>query len=525
MPHLADHNNIPALSLYGSDAFWQEDPVNDSAGLTLGSNDTMMFLYPRTEKINGMKLDTRNSRQNHELQMMLNDFANVIYPIFEKQNVTMYSIIEDPHSIHRTRQTSSKMMLTGEHYDEPVCSVSPRVNLGAGGVPYAHSGASMIVLVEDEPYTISWTFVKPLSRNLWFATIIFFFYTGIVVWMIELPRNPEYQGSSLRQCSTALYFVFSTLTFSHGQIIRSPLSKIVVVIWCFVVLILVQSYTSSLSSILTTERLRPWVIDLDQLQRSGDFVGYQDDSCVRSFLMNCQNISESRLKTYTMKEEYAAALRKGSKNGGVSAIVGAIPYLTSFLSDNRYKDDFMMLGCTYTTPGFGFTFRLGFPLVQNHSTTIMNLPEGVSDSQLKVRCFGTTSVLMGDDTVPDFGSAPLTLQNFSGLFVITGSISTIMILIAIVRLVYAKCTGSRNTDMESARDNSVEDDPHSMQNGLDDNPSPSQQLLHEAEDDNSQGVRKSGQNDGGAQPDPVQQNVMHDGITPAGHFQIETNNV
>uniref|UniRef100_A0A8R7V0Y0 Ionotropic glutamate receptor C-terminal domain-containing protein n=1 Tax=Triticum urartu TaxID=4572 RepID=A0A8R7V0Y0_TRIUA len=99
--------------------------------------------------------------------------------------------------------------------------------------------------------------------------------------MIELPRNQEYQGSSLRECSTALYFVFSTLTFSHGQSIRSPLSKIVVVIWCFVVLILVQSYTSTLSSILTANRLRPWVIDLDQLQRSGDFVGYQDDSFVR----------------------------------------------------------------------------------------------------------------------------------------------------------------------------------------------------------------------------------------------------
>ncbi|XP_048544705.1 uncharacterized protein LOC125523688 isoform X2 [Triticum urartu] len=232
IPHLADHNNILALSFYGSDAFWQEDPVNDSAGLTLGLNDTMMFLHPRTEKIDGMKLDTRNSRQDHEGQVMLKDFANVIYPILEKQNISMYNTVKDmvrpvssplynrlrdPHPSYRKRRASSTTLLSGEHYDELVCSVSPRMNLGVGDVPYAQSGASMIVLVKDEPYTISWTFVKPLSRNLWFATIIFFFYTGIVVWMIELPRNPEYQGSSLRQCSTALYFVFSTLTFSHGQ--------------------------------------------------------------------------------------------------------------------------------------------------------------------------------------------------------------------------------------------------------------------------------------------------------------------
>ena len=54
------------------------------------------------------------------------------------------------------------------------------------------------------------------------------------------------------------------------------------------------------------------------------------------------------------KEEYAAALRRGSNNGGVSTIVDETPYLTSFLSDRRYKNDFRMLGCIYKTLGFGF---------------------------------------------------------------------------------------------------------------------------------------------------------------------------
>ena len=95
------------------------------------------------------------------------------------------------------------------------------------------------------------------------------------------------------------------------------------------------------------------MIDLDQLQRSGDFVGYQDESFVRSFLMK-HNISESKLRSYKKKEDYVVALRKGSMNGGVSAIVDEIPYLTSFLSDRQYKNDFKMLGCIYKTPGFGF---------------------------------------------------------------------------------------------------------------------------------------------------------------------------
>lgn len=73
--------------------------------------------------------------------------------------------------------------------------------------------------------------------------------------------------------------LFSTLTFSHGQqfglgfiwfsfllqfinnpsctgqIVRSLLSRFVVMIWCFVVLVLVQSCIASLSSLLTADRL------------------------------------------------------------------------------------------------------------------------------------------------------------------------------------------------------------------------------------------------------------------------------
>ncbi|KAE8768661.1 glutamate receptor 2.8-like [Hordeum vulgare] len=545
IPQLADQSHIPALSFNGSYpilcALWQKDHV--TAYLTLGSNDSMVSFYPRTKEINDMKLDTRNLRKNRKSQMVRTEFEDNVYPIFEKQNVTRnkhgYKIVKSFDYVFDVRWSK----LTGNISSSPRkrCKYSrsdKQVDSGAGEVTitkkgpatdftmtYTESGLSMIVLVENEPNTISWTFVKPLSRNLWFATIVFFFYTSIVVWMIEIPKNQEYQGSSLRQCTTALYFVFSTLTFSHGQSIRSPLSKIVVVIWCFVVLILVQSYTSSLSSMLTAKRLLPWVVDLDQLQYSGDFVGYQDDSFVRSFLVNRHNISESRLKNYATKEEYVASLRKGSKNGGVSAIVGAIPYLTSFISDTRYKNNFMMLGCIYEAPGFGFGFRLGFPLVRNLSSTILDPPEGVSNSQMELKCFGTTSTLMADDIVPNFGFAPLTLQSFSGLFVITGSISTLMILITIARLVYTKCSRSRNIDMESVGDNSVEEDSRSMQNGVDDNPNPNQQLLHEAGDDNFHGVREGGENDGGAHSEPVQQNDMHGSMAPAAHFEIETNNV
>ncbi|WVZ82212.1 hypothetical protein U9M48_029499 [Paspalum notatum var. saurae] len=99
---------------------------------------------------------------------------------------------------------------------------------------------------------IRWIFLKLLTKEFWLTTVGFFF-TGFVVWMIERSINPEFQGSDLEQFSTASYFALSTLTFSHGQILRSPLSKIVVVVWCFAVLVLVSSYTAQLSSMIAAE--------------------------------------------------------------------------------------------------------------------------------------------------------------------------------------------------------------------------------------------------------------------------------
>ncbi|RLN11659.1 hypothetical protein C2845_PM09G05290 [Panicum miliaceum] len=166
-------------------------------------------------------------------------------------------------------------------YDELVGNVSIGVFRGAAGdvtitadrardadftMPYTQSGVSLLVLADnDSDPPIQWIFLDPLTTELWFTTVVFFFLTAFVVWMIERPSNPVYQGSTVTQFSTASYFAFSTLTFSHGQIIRSPLSKVVVVIWCFAVLVLVQSYTANLSSILTAKRLRPLVTGLDQM--------------------------------------------------------------------------------------------------------------------------------------------------------------------------------------------------------------------------------------------------------------------
>ncbi|KAF0901996.1 hypothetical protein E2562_011824 [Oryza meyeriana var. granulata] len=405
-------------------------------------------------------------------------------------------------------------------YDQLVQSVSSGINDAAVGdititadrashveftMPYTESGVSMLVLAENESEsTIEWVFLKPLTKELWFATVIFFLFTALVIWMIERPRNMEYQGSSTRQFSTALYFSFSTLTFSHGQIIKSPLSKIVVVIWCFVVLVLVQSYTASLSSILTAKRFQPSVTDLDQLLFNGDYVGYQEGSFVHSFLIK-QGFSERTLRSYGKKQDYAEALRNGSKNGGVSAIVDEIPFLTCIVSDPHYQKEFQMLNRIYKTPGFGFVFPPGFPLVHNLSTAILDVTSGDEGSRIEAEWFGRES-LSPSYAIPNTDSAPLTLWSFSGLFIITGCISALMLLISISKSVLAKYTKIRYSDVQSPDvdgGNGAHEESNPAQNVMG-NGSVADRPHHEIRIDSSQDIHGSVECADGEDSGPIQ---------------------
>lgn len=167
-------------------------------------------------------------------------------------------------------------------------------------------------------------------------------------------------------------------------------------------------------------------------------------------------------------------------------------------------------------------FRLGSPLVHNLSNAILSLEgENVDGLKIEAKWFGTASPRMGASTVTDTDSAPLTLQSFAGLFVITGSVSTLMLLISIVRLAYTKCTELRRANVESVSHNDVGDDSRPLQNGMCDDPSPEQPSLHETDTSDSHGVHGSSQNAGDEDPSPVPCNGIHSGSVSAEHVQIE----
>lgn len=132
----------------------------------------------------------------------------------------------------------------------------------------------------------------------------------------------------------------------------SNLARFVMIIWCFVVLILIQSYTASLSSLLTIEQIQPTVTDINNVLKRKESVGYHEGSFVEGILMMDLKFDKVQLKKYKSPEELDELFARGSANGGISAALDEVPLIKLFLA--KYDGKYTMVEPTFKTAGFGF---------------------------------------------------------------------------------------------------------------------------------------------------------------------------
>ncbi|XP_065010062.1 glutamate receptor 2.8-like [Musa acuminata AAA Group] len=341
-----------------------------------------------------------------------------------------YEIYKDNHGESNGTYDDLVYQVFLQKYDAVVGDVTIRANRSLYvdfTLPFTVSGVSMVVPIRDERRKDAWTFMNPLTPNLWFASGAAFVFTGLVVWFLEHRINVNFNpGRASNQIGTVFYFSFSTLVFAHQEKVLSNLARVVVVIWLFVVLILQSSYTASLTSMLTVQQLQPTVSDVDQLVRDGSKVGYLKDSFMPGLLKRLK-FNESQLIAYESPQEYHDALL----NGSVAAIVDEIPYLKVFLS--KYCDKFTMVGTIDKTSGLGFAFPKGSPLVPDVSRAILNVTETNKTKDLENMLYGNTSC---PDKDPDMTSSRLTFNSFWGLFLISGATSFSALILHLVFFLY-----------------------------------------------------------------------------------------
>ncbi|KAJ6367812.1 hypothetical protein OIU78_000389 [Salix suchowensis] len=291
--------------------------------------------------------------------------------------------------------------------------------------PYAESGLSIIV--PEKPEESELMFMKPFTKGMWLATGVILIYTMFIVWFLEHHTNPEFKGPWKKQMGTAMWFTFSSLYFAHKEKIYSNLTKVALVVWFFVVLILNSSYTASLTSMLTAQRQQPNVNDIEWLKTKRLTVGCDGDSFVRNYMQSVLGFEPENIKNVSHEYKYEEEF----ESGNISAAFLELPYQKVFISHHckRYNA---------TTPtnrfgGLGFVFQKGSPIAADVSKAILRLSEDGELRDLEVKWLSASRECPSNATNNDI-TGSLSLQSFWGIYTITGATSTICFLLFLVQL-------------------------------------------------------------------------------------------
>uniref|UniRef100_A0ACD5XS16 Uncharacterized protein n=1 Tax=Avena sativa TaxID=4498 RepID=A0ACD5XS16_AVESA len=308
-------------------------------------------------------------------------------------------------------------------------------------IPYTESGVGMLVPVKQDMIKNMWIFLKPLSTGMWFGSIILFTYTGLVVWLLEyLNGNEHVHGPfSLKQLGITMFFSI----LEEKEKLECFLSRIVLLVWMFVLLVLTSSYTASFASMLTVEKLSPTVTDYHELQKRGEYVGFHRGSYIEGLLVEI-GFERSKIRPYDTPDDFYGALSKGSKNGGIAALVHEVPYIKLFLAN--YSKGYTMVGPIYKGAGFAFALPKQSPLRAEITKAILNITGGDRIIEIEKKWIDPDSH-QNEDTID--GSGAITFGSFGGLFLLTGIVTTCALFVAMMMNRYKKkqqVAGSKGDD-------------------------------------------------------------------------------
>ncbi|XP_047313028.1 glutamate receptor 2.8-like [Impatiens glandulifera] len=290
--------------------------------------------------------------------------------------------------------------------------------------PFTESGLVTVVPVRSADK--GWIFFKPFKLDMWLATGGLLLYTMFMVWFMEHRSNPDFSGSWKDQVAHSLWFAFTSLFLAHREKITSNYTRVVVVVWLFVALVLTQSFTASLTSMLTIPRLSS--IDINSLGRSNKRVGCDENEFMNNFLKETLGYKAENVVSLSTEAEYIDAF----ENGRISAAILEIPYAKVFVNKNCNK--YTITGSTYRFGGFGFAFQKGSQLARNVSKAILVISEKGTLKRLEEEFLTVPSSQCSLDLTNAKDVDGLSLQNFWGLFVFSLAISTTSFLLFVACL-------------------------------------------------------------------------------------------
>lgn len=321
-----------------------------------------------------------------------------------------------------------------------IAIVTNRTKLVDFTQPYVATGLVIVAPISNSKSS-AWVFLKPFTLEMWCVTAASFVVIAVVIWVLEHRVNKDFRGPPKKQLVTMLLFSFSTLFKTNQEDTVSPLGRMVMVVWLFLLMVITSSYTASLTSILTVQQLSSPITGIDSLIASNGPIGFQVGSFAYGYLTDSLNVPRSRLVSLANPEEYERALRLGPNHrGGVAAIVDELTYVELFLSK---RTEFGIIGQPFTKSGWGFAFQRDSPLAIDMSTAILKLAENGKLQEINEHWF----CKMGCPGERRKSSVPnqLHLSSFWGLYILCGTSALTAFVVFLIRVIIQFVRYKRNT--------------------------------------------------------------------------------
>ncbi|KAJ6314410.1 hypothetical protein OIU78_017978 [Salix suchowensis] len=284
--------------------------------------------------------------------------------------------------------------------------------------PYTETGLMLIVPAVSGRR--EWSFITPFTKSMWVLIAVITVYNGFIIWLIERNHCPTLKGSTLHQIGIVLWLAFNTLFSLHGGKMHSNLSRMSMVVWLFVALVITQTYTANLASLLTVQKLDGAATNVEALLNSNAVVGYCTGSYLRRYLVDVLRFKTQNIKNYSTLDAYDQAF----KNKDIAAVFLEIPLAKLFLA--KYCHRFVSVGPTYKLGGFGFAFPRGSPLLPSIDEALLDVYESGTLLELESRYIKPEKCPEVEDE-----NQSLSPDSFGTLFILTTGTSTISLAIYI----------------------------------------------------------------------------------------------